>query len=147
MKPFQLSHALRQIASRIDASKNPSRKRIASDLKKVLNRIAMKYEPGFLISKHGFVDEIKSMLPDADFDKLNDDIMSYTIDIGLQISTDPFQNNDKFEVIEVTPGSLKVFLKACADAASERPDEDLDVVLACLHGAKVEPIDVEVDIT
>jgi len=52
MKPSQLASQLRRIASKIDASKQPSRKLVAKDLKKVLNQIAAKtpFDEGYKIS-------------------------------------------------------------------------------------------------
>ena len=43
MDPSELSASLRQIIARIGASKSPSRKLVASDLKKVLRRLAFDF--------------------------------------------------------------------------------------------------------
>jgi hypothetical protein len=40
MTPQELASEIRKIAAKIDASKNPSRKLVAADIKRVINRLA-----------------------------------------------------------------------------------------------------------
>ena len=45
MRPNQVASMLRRIASKIEASKNPSKNAVASDLKKIIATISDEYSP------------------------------------------------------------------------------------------------------
>ena len=97
MTPAQLSEQLRKIASAIDRSSNPSKVKVASALKGVLNRVAD--HPSFPINVGPGVDILEvNVVPFA--------ILGYpSVRVGLSIDDEEFTarilfslNDDKFQL-------------------------------------------------
>lgn len=136
MKPNRIANILRNIAAKIDASKNPSRVLVANDLKKVISKLSaynpVEY-PGLKIIKPNLDTEIKEALEVSDLNKVSLKFLRFIESIGMTPVSGIIDEEMHF-IVE--PGSVRKLKDACRAATHESPEDDLDVALSCMADAE-----------